>query len=528
MKALIFLFLVLWCAIPGYAAQPTEGALKKLEQIAADDSGVREDFLAFPQDVQAAMAQAAQFPDTLEQLQEIQVRSSREFRDKISQLPRETQEQIYTLSRYPHLLSKIAGSDSTQKGHLKKLAEGYPKEVKTALMELGQRHSSLLREIQGIDQNAQTQFDRILAPLNLSTQTAYRRLLQVPEAIDLMNKNPDFTSALGSAQTQEPQRFQVLLEDWNQSYEKERRETVQSFQEDLKNNPKTQKQLQEAAQVYAKENNIEVYETTPQTTSITQVYVDVAPYPYWFGYPYWASYAYWRPYPYWYYTGFYFGVGYTPYFIGYPNYYYSSWYFGPGAYYYQYPYLSRYYWNQYYRNRYAYPYRYPGFRRAISTRARYYPEAAHYGKIYETRYLQQGGQSRQRSSEILQAPVHLNRDERSSVPNKRSPGRGTISNTDRYPEPLEQRSPSRVPQGEDKVSPPRRGGEATVPSGAGGETVRVRTPSSHSSVSGGGSGAGSLSSPSSGFSSPGRIGTSSGFRGTGGNSGTGRSGAGRR
>ncbi len=536
MKILIFVFSFLLCVATGniaQSAQTSDGALKKLEQVATDDSGVREDFLAFPQDVQEAMAQAAQSPVTLERLQQIQVRSSQEFRDKIAQLPRQTQEQVYTLSRYPHLLSKLEAAGSTQKKQLKKISENYPKEVREALIDLGRQHPSLLREIQVIHQKAQAEFDQILISLPLPTQTAYRRLLQVPEAIDLMNKNSNFTEALAAAQSQSPESLRALLEDWNQSYEQDRKETAQSFQEDLKNNPKTQKQLQEATQVYAKENNIEVYETQPQETSITQIYVNVAPYPYWFGYPYWAPYAYWRPYPYWYYTGFYFGVGYVPYFVGYPNYYYSSWYFGPGAYYYQYPYLSRYYWNQYYRGRYAYPYRYPGFRRAISTRARYYPEAAHYGKIYETRYLQQEGQPRQRSSEVFQAPTQLNQDERSRFSHPHSSDRvrdqNTISNTQRSPVSSGVRSPERIPQNNDGEAASKRGRETTVPGHpAGEETVRVRTPVSHTSVPGGASRSGISSSPASGVSHSGGMGTSGGFRGTGGNTGAGRSGAGRR
>jgi len=387
--ALVFVFSFL----PLAEAKTRRGAVQNFEKIAQEDDKLLDQFLGLPQETQEAMLKASTHPGILSQLENEQARTSAQFRNLISPYSRKVQEQVYDLTRYPNLLKKLVDDGQLSKGKIKKISKDYPKDIQKAAVEVGHEHYGLLKQIDGLYKTSNQSFDSYLGGLPLSSQTAFRKLLSVPEGLTLLQKNPDFTRAMAVAYEKDPQGTQAQLENWNQQYQRERSDAAEAFQKELKNDPKAAKELKQAAKVYAHENDLEVYETNPPT-SVTNVYLGTtsyAPYPYWFGYPFWYPYAYWRPYPYWWYTGFYFGFGWSPFFIGYPSYYYSSWYFGPYGYYYRYPYLSRYYYRNYYRYGYGYRgyrgryYRGSGFNRAVS---RF--DQRHHKGLYPNGYVRDG------------------------------------------------------------------------------------------------------------------------------------------
>jgi uncharacterized membrane protein YgcG len=184
-----------------------------------------------------------------------------------------------------------------------------------------------------------------------------------------MYEDMALTRQLGQAYREDKPGSLRALEEWSKQARTEQTDAAEAWEKDVRSDPKAMKEMEAAGKVYAQEMGYDLDDDPPQSEDRTYVYLNFAPYPYWFGYPYWFAYPYWRPYPYWYNTGFYWGVG-GIYFWGYPSYYYNYWYYNWPGYYYRYPYYS-YYYGSYYYGRYqpGFNYRggpyYPGYGRVV-------------------------------------------------------------------------------------------------------------------------------------------------------------------
>lgn len=369
----------------------TPQALQVLDTQIDRNQGVMDQWLQFPERFSQPMLTASQYPEVLGRLGRLQTRTRGQYQSLIRDLKRSEQEQVYELTRYPNLLAALGGEKKLSNSEIKKTASEYPEEAQKAARALGRKKYGLLRQINQLNQQSRSEFDRFIQDLPPRAQDAYRELLQVPELLSSMEENMPLTVALGEAYREAPSATERKLEGMRAELEKRNSDAVADFNEDLKNNPQAAQEMRQVAQQYAKENNIDLYEVDEVPTTTT-VYVGINPYPYWFGWPFWYPYAYWRPYPYWWGFGFYFGPGWGIGYWGYPSYWYSNWFWGYYPNYYRYPYLCSYYWRQYNYWRPYYGYRngywrgYPnGFFRATD---RFYQNRGRY--VLENHYIRDG------------------------------------------------------------------------------------------------------------------------------------------
>jgi len=303
------------------------------------------------------MLTASEYPEVLGRLGREQRESKAKFQNLIRPLSQKEQRQVYELTRYPPLLQSLAGSEKLSKKDIKALTSHYPESVQKAALDVGRKKHTLMQQVNALNLASKAQFESALVGIPADAQQSFRQLLQIPELLSSMEENLPLTQAMGAAYRADPVGLQKQLSTYEAEAETRNNEAVSAFQSDLQENPQVAKEMREVAQEYSDAEGYDLYEVD-QAPSQTQVYVNINPYPYWFGGPWWYPYSYWRPYPYWWGLGFYFGPGWGIGFWGYPSYYYTNWYYGYYGHFYRYPYLSSYYWRHY--NNYRYRYGYQG------------------------------------------------------------------------------------------------------------------------------------------------------------------------
>jgi len=356
MKILYFSLIVLFIW-----GQPAQAEARKSKAVASLEKEIKKDpqdmdkLLSYSADIREAMLEASLYPQTISQLTTIQEKARRNFRKSISMSPRKDQEKIYELTRYPTLMKKLVDDGKLSKKSIKEVSEGYPEDIQKIALDLGRKNYDQIKAIQSIHDWAEQQFERITRSLPLPAQTAFGKLIKTPEVLSTLSQNMTLTQSLGTAYKEDASGVVSYLDTRSEKIQKENAEATAEWERELEKNPKALEEMQKAGKVYAKEQGLDIYEV-PANTDVNTVYVNINPYPYWFGYPYWYPYAYWRPYPYWYSLGFYWGIGGGLFYWGYPSYGYASWYYGSFGGYYRYPYLSRYYYRNYRRHGYRYGY----------------------------------------------------------------------------------------------------------------------------------------------------------------------------
>lgn len=345
---------LLWGLVPVQAAK-TPAAMTQLQNQIQKNPGVMDEWVQYPEKFTQPMLLAAEYPEVLGRLGRLQTQTRDQFQSLIRNLPRAEQEQIYELTRYPQLLNALGGPNKLSNSQIKKVAEEYPEATQKAARDLGRKHYTLLQQINELNLQSRQEFERNIQDLPNNAQNAYRELLQVPELLSSMEENMPLAIALGEAYRADPRSTERKVETLRADLQRRNQDAVADFNENLKSNPQAQREMRQAAEQYAAENNVSVYQVE-EVPSTTTVYVGINPYPYWFGGPYWYGYSWWRPYPYWWGFGFYFGPGWGIGFWGWPSYYYSNWFWGYYPNYYRYPYLCSYYWGQFNRWRPYYGY----------------------------------------------------------------------------------------------------------------------------------------------------------------------------
>ena len=106
---------------------------KILSELKEDEHKVVEAIALYPQEQREAILLAAAHPEILVRMQNIREKTERQFQDILEELPEDDQKNLYSLTRYPEVIAKIAipPERKTQK-ELDGILEGYPEDVKEA------------------------------------------------------------------------------------------------------------------------------------------------------------------------------------------------------------------------------------------------------------------------------------------------------------------------------------------------------------------------------------------------------------
>ncbi len=292
----------------------------------ANDDDIVSLIAPYPSDVRDAILNVSQYPQKLVRIERIQARSSQSFQDMLTPYPRAVQEKFYDLARYPDLIHQLVSAGSKSSDQVKTLTASYTEELRASVSDLYPAHLSDLEAMDEKFQQSQSDLENIISSLPQQAQTDMRKIVAMPDVMNLLTDRIDLTVSLGEAYKNDPDGVRQDLNKLNAQRTAEDARELDAYKGKVANDPQLQNEMKASAQDFA--NN---YSSQGNgTPTVINNYYNTNPYPYWFGYPYWYPTAMWYPRPLYYHTGFYIGAGGNMVILGLPSYGYSNWFYHYG------------------------------------------------------------------------------------------------------------------------------------------------------------------------------------------------------
>jgi len=350
MKFLLGTFLfILVSGIAAEAQQPIPTSQPWTKQ----DSAAINALVLYPDSIRLAIFEACEYPGVIVNVADLQKNSSTDFSNLVSSYPQSAQEAIWNMSRYPGLISKLAEGGQKSPDQINGIVADYPADIHDVALTYGQNNYDLLKKIDDLQNQTNAEFEGLISIYPPQVQAAFRQLIQLPEALSLLNDNLNLTVRVGEHYKTDPQRVIAKADSLNLVQARQNAQDVQQWKQTIQTDTAAQSELKDAANEYAVGNGYtqnQVDEPIDDTNNVSNY--TCYPYPYWFGYPSWYPYSYWYPYPYWYDWGFYYGPGGGLVVFGMPGFYFTNWFFYHPEHWNRYPHLGNVYVNHYYsRNR---------------------------------------------------------------------------------------------------------------------------------------------------------------------------------
>ncbi len=314
-------------------AQPTLAQAPEVSQqpIPSDSSQPLTSAVAqYRDDVRQSALLASQQPRVLTNLAQQQAASQQAFNDLIQSYGQTKQGWFYDIARFPDVLHALAalptGADqSTVQGITKTL----PADLQGTAWKLYRHHHADLVQVDNLNQQADQAFTNLIAPLDASTQTAFRQLIAMPDVLSLLRQRLDETTKLGQSYQADPAGVAQNLTALHDSLAAQNQQELADYQRELNQDPQARQELAQAGKAYAQANGINPNPAWPNNP----VYSG-NPYSFWFGYPGWYGYPMWYPSAFGFGTGFYYGLGGNMIVYGLPSFGFSNWFFNNGYGYY--------------------------------------------------------------------------------------------------------------------------------------------------------------------------------------------------
>lgn len=328
-----------------------------LAQLIEDERNSVEALVLYPEKTRLAILEASKYPELLIKLESMQARTSESFRTLMQSYPNETQEEIWDLTRYPGLISRLAASSTEAPGDI---LQAYPAEIHQRAKDAFYNHRYLLVDVDRIHTEWSGAFENLLKDYPPATRDAVRQLTELPEVLDILTDNIRMTVLVGDLYQRRPGWLLGQLDSLSLVVARDRAKELNDWKASLDDNPQAKQELIASTEDFAREygydddyyeygDDLYFYEDAPDETIVEHHYYHH--YPYWFGYPYWYVYPRWRPYPWWWDWGFYWGPSRVIVIVDLPSYYFTNWYFYQPYHHYHYPHLSSHFVNHYYGHR---------------------------------------------------------------------------------------------------------------------------------------------------------------------------------
>lgn len=255
-----------------------------------------------------AVLDASVHPDALASLSAIQERSSREFRSRLDGEERATQQDVWELSRYPELVDELVLGGRPTRGAVDDIVEGHPKRIQEIARGLALHHFSLVRDIATIREEAERENRLALASLPLSTQASFEALIERPDLLSAMLREPAVPARLARMVREDSWNARTTLDREHARLTDEREQELDDWRETIENDPEAERELRESAEQFAEDEGYEDpddyaddyadydaddHDRVETRTEVHHIYHH--PYPWWFGPPHWQVGWHWYP-----------------------------------------------------------------------------------------------------------------------------------------------------------------------------------------------------------------------------------------
>lgn len=334
----VLLHLFLFASSTFSFSQSYQDSLKR------DDDDIIASIAPYSSDVRDAILNVSQYPQNLVKIERIQARTSQSFQDMVAPYPRDEQEKYYELARYPNLIHQLVEGPPKTLEQVKPTLTNYPKETVDAVTGLFPMHLADIKAMDKTYQKSQEALDKIINDLPSDVQADFKKIIGMPEVMNLLTDRIDLVVSLGEAYKNDPVGTKAKLDAQSAEINSENQKDLEDYKKQVESDPQMQEEMKKSAQEFADSYSANGEDQGPsdavlnqnqqQPTVVNNYYYgndyNPNPYPYWFGYPYWYDYAMWYPRPLYYQTGFYLGVGGNLVVVGLPSRAYSRWFFNYG------------------------------------------------------------------------------------------------------------------------------------------------------------------------------------------------------
>jgi hypothetical protein len=254
-----------------------------------------------------AVTEADVFYDVVEQQQ----RSRERFQQLLAPYPRDVQEQLFEVTRYPELITRIVAGGPKSRDELQTIVAAYPEETRAAALAAANSHWKLLARIDVLLRDETAWLEARVAELPDVKREAYQALVATPELLALLAENTALAVLLGDAYEREPEAVIAWLADVRQAAEQRHTEEARGFAQAMESDSDLASEFEAATSSYEQETGHSAY--PPTVVYVTGF--ELRPYSYWVGFPWWYDlryghyprWYYWYPRPHWALGGLYFG-----------------------------------------------------------------------------------------------------------------------------------------------------------------------------------------------------------------------------
>jgi hypothetical protein len=355
MKKQIAFFIVCIGLSSGSYGQTGEQLLDKVK---AEERSAVEALVLYSGETRLDILELARHPELLVKLDAIQGKSRADFNDLLKPFPLEVQQEVWDLTRYPGLVADLAAAIPGDPGEV---LIRYPEEIRLRAREVYRNCPELLAAASEMGNSWNLALATILREYPPATGDALRRLLDMPEVLDIMTEHIGMSVLVGDLYQRQPAWLLQQMDSLGREVALRRASELEDWRAGLEDNPAAKAELIQAAEefagTYAYDDAYyeydDLYYREEHPEELMVAHHTYFPYPYWIGYPGWFLYPRWRPYPWWWDWGFYWGPGGGIIIISdFPSSYFLNWYFFSPDHHWQYAHLSSHFVNHYYGHRY--------------------------------------------------------------------------------------------------------------------------------------------------------------------------------
>jgi len=344
MKKIIYPVLLLTMAITGLTAQQVSSHVPWTKE----DSAAINALALYPDSVRMEIFTACEYPAVIVNVASLQKNSSTAFADLVSSYDKTKQEDIWNMSRYPNLISRLVDGGKKSKEDIETILNDYPADIHDIALKYGRDEYDILKKVDDLQINTNQQFSDIISSYPADVQKTFTDLLQLPEVMSLLNDHLSLAVRVGDKYKRDPQWVMHKSDSTAAAEAKVNAEQLADWKQTIQQDSNARNDMKGAANEYATDNGYNQNDVDAPIDSNQVNNTAVYPYSYWFGYPTWYPYAYWYPYPYWYDWGFYYGPYGNMVVFGVPSFYFTNWYFWYPHHWNRYPWLGSAYIHHYY------------------------------------------------------------------------------------------------------------------------------------------------------------------------------------
>lgn len=313
-----------------------------------EDSAAINALALYPDSVRMQIFTACEYPAIIVNVASLQKNSSAAFAEMVNSYDKSKQEDIWNLSRYPNLISRLVDGGKKSKEDIETILKDYPADIHDVSLKYGRDEYDLLKKVDDLQNQTNQQFNDIISSYPADVQKTFTNLLQMPEVMTLLNDHLSLAVRVGDKYKRDPQWVMHKSDSTAAAEAKINAEQLNEWKQTIQQDSNARNDMKAAANEYATDNGYSQSQVDAPIDSTQVNNTAVYPYSYWFGYPVWYPYAYWYPYPWWYDWGFYYGPYGEIIVFGCPSFYFTNWYFWYPHHWHRYPWLGCAYIHHYY------------------------------------------------------------------------------------------------------------------------------------------------------------------------------------